>query len=640
MTKRVGFKIKRGEKMIQNENNGSKKIKENKYKILRMSLLLGTDTDKEETINNFCDASREIDSMNNETYLAELEDKFYETSTLEEESKRLTDLVDYIAGRISQRESLISDFINVTGRTLTGLGEIKYENKLMEYQDRLTYINEYLSNSKKIEEETAELERLTTRLKEEEYQKEENETKNSELENLLRKKFTTIASSKIDIDSLTEDNIDEKLRELRAKTEESKKSLDIFTKSFETLKNAGISYEEENEYKSYVAGARDVYYEYKEEEYLLSIYKLLLTNETEYTKIYFKRETLNSLLDERTELRNILEIKEDDSLTSIYNILAHQTQIVEGQKENIDNISNITSKIKYIEERIEELKEENEKVEILAILKEYNIIDTYEDETKEIEISTEENEMDLEIPDFEFPELSIDNVGEETSHEKEEIVETEIEDETTESENEEEIELPINKPYKNNFVMGSHEPLSLNVDECVEKAKSVMKRVGKMLNIELPEEKNEIAEEEIEQPEENNIELPTVSPFLESTPMPTPVTTTPEIETQKEEPEVTIPMFTPEIEDKQEVPAVSPFLETETSEVKSPFISEPEAPTDTEESNVKNVLPSADSFWGNQAPSANDLEDNNSFPDLTVSNDDFFANNMDNFEFPNLDEFK
>ena len=47
--------------MIQNENNGSKKIKENKYKILRMSLLLGTDSNKEETINNFEDAAREID---------------------------------------------------------------------------------------------------------------------------------------------------------------------------------------------------------------------------------------------------------------------------------------------------------------------------------------------------------------------------------------------------------------------------------------------------------------------------------------------------------------------------------------------------------------------------------------------------
>lgn len=622
--------------MIQNENNGSKKIKENKYKILRMSLLLGTDTDKEETINNFCDASREIDSMNNETYLEEIEDKFYETTTLEEESKRLTELVDYIAGRILQRESLISDFINVTGRTLTGLGEIKYENKLLEYQDRLTYINEYLDNSKKIEEETNELERLTTRLKEEEYLKQENETKNEELENLLLKKFTAIASNKINIDELTEENIDEKIRELRAKTEESKKSLDIFTKSFETLKNAGISYEDEIEYKSYVSGARDVYYEYKEEEYLLSIYKLLLTNETEYTKIYFKRETLNDLLKERAELRENLEIKEEDNLNSIYNILSHQTQIVEGQKENIDNISNITSKIKYIEERIEELKEENEKVEILAILKEYNIIDTYIEEPKEMEIPTidEPEEINLEIPEFDFPEPTISDTLEETIEEPEEIEQEETKNEKDNTE--EEIELPINKPYKNNFVMGSHEPMGLNVDECIEKAKTVMKRVGKMLNIELPEEQPEIKEEKIETTTDNNTEIPVVSPFIEDQQMPTPVEPNIEIETPIEEPQVPI-IEVPELpKTKEENTVASPFLNKE-AEIKSPFLMEESTTNDKEESNVKNVLPSADSFWGSEAPSDKDLEENNDFP---VSNDDFFANNMDNFEFPNLDEFK
>ena len=49
----------------------SNKIKENKYKILRMSLLLGNSDDKEDTINNFEDASREIDAMNDEIYLKE-----------------------------------------------------------------------------------------------------------------------------------------------------------------------------------------------------------------------------------------------------------------------------------------------------------------------------------------------------------------------------------------------------------------------------------------------------------------------------------------------------------------------------------------------------------------------------------------
>ena len=64
------------------------KIKENKYKILRMSLLLGTGVDREEMLNNFEDASREIDAMNDEVYLKNIEDKFYDTLNLEDEEKK------------------------------------------------------------------------------------------------------------------------------------------------------------------------------------------------------------------------------------------------------------------------------------------------------------------------------------------------------------------------------------------------------------------------------------------------------------------------------------------------------------------------------------------------------------------------
>ena len=600
--------------MIQNENNGSKKIKENKYKILRMSLLLGTDSNKEETINNFEDAAREIDFMNNETYLNELDGKFYETKTLEEESEKLAKLVDYIAGRISQRESLISDFINVTGRNLTGLGEIKYENKLIEYQDRLKYINEYLDNTRKISEEKEELEKLETRLSEEEYQKKENETKNEELENLLRKKFISAASGKIEVDSVTEDDIDDKLATLRPITEESKKSLDIFTKSFETLKNAGLNYEDEVEYRSYVEGARDAYYENKEEEYLLELYKLLLSSETEYTKIFTKRESISNLLNNRLELRQNLQVKESDCLEGIYNILAHQSKIVEGQKENIDNIANITAKINYCKERINELEEDNEKVEILSILKEYNIIDTYEEEKEdyddeiklpEIEQSSEEEiesetgstiDTNIEIPEpvVELPQ-------------QEEIKEENKEESSEETKDEEDLELPIDKPYRNNFVMGSHEPLGLNVDECVDKAKNVMRRVGKMLKI-LPDE------------------------VTKPTPVKEEVSTAPEVKQAPIIPEQKEEVKSPFLNQEANITPASPFLDNnEAGKMKDT------PKTNTEESNVKNVLPPADSFW-NQVPKSDD--DIQKEEEIPVSNDDFFANNMDNFEFPNLDEFK
>ena len=135
--------------MVQ-DNISSNKIKENKYKILRMSLLLGNGEDREDTINNFEDASRDIDAMNDEIYLKDLEGKFYDTLTLEEEEKKLAVLVDYIGGRIEQRMSLLSDFSNVTGFELLNLPPIKYYDKLDEYKERLAYIREYLSNTKTI----------------------------------------------------------------------------------------------------------------------------------------------------------------------------------------------------------------------------------------------------------------------------------------------------------------------------------------------------------------------------------------------------------------------------------------------------------------------------------------------------------
>ena len=93
--------------MIQNRTSDNK-IKENKYKILRMSLLLGSDDNREETLNNFEDAAREIDAMNDEVYLRDLQKKFYDTTKLEDEEKKLDVLVNYIEGRVEQRISLLS----------------------------------------------------------------------------------------------------------------------------------------------------------------------------------------------------------------------------------------------------------------------------------------------------------------------------------------------------------------------------------------------------------------------------------------------------------------------------------------------------------------------------------------------------
>ena len=107
--RKAGSRIKRGEKMMQ-DCMDSNKIKENKYKILRMSLILGSDDNRAETLNNFEESAREVDTMNDEIYIKDLEDKFYDTLKLEEEEQKLAVLIDYIGGRVEQRISLLSDF--------------------------------------------------------------------------------------------------------------------------------------------------------------------------------------------------------------------------------------------------------------------------------------------------------------------------------------------------------------------------------------------------------------------------------------------------------------------------------------------------------------------------------------------------
>ena len=191
MIKRVGFRIKRGEKMTQNYIN-TNKIKENKYKILRMSLILGSEDNREETLNNFEESAREVDAMNDETYLSELESKFYDTLKLEEEEQKLASLVDYIGGRVDQRISLLSDFANITGYDLSNLPPIKYYDKLDDLKERLKYIREYLSNTEQINSLVIEIEESENRLKEAYENKKTSEESNERNEETILNKFSNI----------------------------------------------------------------------------------------------------------------------------------------------------------------------------------------------------------------------------------------------------------------------------------------------------------------------------------------------------------------------------------------------------------------------------------------------------------------
>ena len=585
----------------------SNKIKENKYKILRMSLLLGRGENQEETLTNFEEAARDIDTMNDEIYLNDLEGKFYDTLTLEEEEKKLSVLVDYIGGRVEQRISLLSDFSNVTGYDLTNLPPIKYYDKLDGYKERLKYIREYLSNIEGIKNLDKEINDAEKKLKEAYLNKATAEDYNSRNEEILLNKFENLFKSTA-LKDITEENINEKVEEVSSLAEESKKSLDIFDKSFATLTGSGISYEEEEEYKSYVENAKEVYYMNKEQEYILKIYQYLLKSQIEYNTILEKREAINQLLYERMELRKDLKVKEPDALNNLYDLLERQFEDIKHQKDNIELIDSLTENIKKYKEALNELEVDNQKVEILALLREFCLIDTYNEDiskkeelpqqinTPEESITSSETSLNSEALDKKEEMPKEVEVKEPEEHKNSDIFNN-TKQVVTQQTTIPTIEGPIEKPLDNEIV--KVEPAEhIDIEYIQSKASKVMQRVGEMLGIKTKDSK--------------------IVSFEEKNPSPIPAKEEVRQEnkiTEKPLPKVENPLFSNNISASMEQPKV----DAATSEDKFKF---------PENNNTNN-----DFWFSSDTPDA--LKE---LPDLDVSeNKDLFANNFTpSLEFPDL----
>ena len=489
------MRIKRGENM--QDCVSSNKIKENKYKILRMSLLLGRGENQEETLTNFEEAARDIDSMNDEIYLKDLEGKFYDTLTLEEEEKKLSVLVDYIGGRVEQRISLLNDFSNITGYDLSNLPPIKYYDKLDDYKERLKYIREYLNNIEEIKILEKEISDAEKNLKEAYLNKATAEDYNTRNEEILLNKFENLLKSTI-LKDINITNINDKLEEISKLSLESKKSLDIFNKSFATLSGSGISLEEEQEYKSYVENAKEAYYSNKEQEYLLNIYKYLLTNQSDYNAILEKREAINSLIYERMSLRKELNIKETDILSNLYDLLDRQYEDIKHQKDNIEIIDKLTENIDKYRESLNELEVDNQKVEILALLREFCLIDTYNEEIAKVNNTSTNNQINSTLEKIDESKI---NNSELTDNLPKEEPTDEVIEPTKESKElvfNQENSLPNLKETepvqqnispKENEVIAVEEALNIDLEYIQSKASKVMQRVGEMLGIKTKETK-------------------------------------------------------------------------------------------------------------------------------------------------------
>lgn len=462
-----------------NENLDSKeKIKYDLYKILRMSILLNQNETDKLTLKKFKEASLNIDKMLGESYDEKLESLFYTTTSLEEEEKRLKDLVLCINDRLEKRKNLLDDYRSVTNQELNDLDYITKSSEIDLYEDRLNTIREYLDNSKLIKVNTEDLASLREELSKEFTLKNENEIINVKIEEKLFNTFVNILYEMDLYSSLELENIDKEIEELQNEIIETKEQKDTFTTAFENLKSSGISGDLELEYASYVENSKRNYYYVKEKEIILKLCKLLGEKEADYSNLYSKRETVKNLLLERFELRKELEIKEKDLMAKVFDLLEEQNEEIEGQTENIDNINVLTERIRLKENRLEELRKLVRMPEILSILKEYSLIDTYDHEDI-IDDSDDYNTMTLEEPIID-DDSELDLLKD--------LLPEEDDDEITFEEE------PV-KEYQPNQIKDSSVVPSMNFGLSRLKSISVMKRVADMLGVSIKKDEVPVVEE-------------------------------------------------------------------------------------------------------------------------------------------------
>ena len=497
------------------------KVKLDLYKILRMSVLLSQDEVDELTLSKFKDASINLDKMYTEDYEEKLESMFYSTSTLEEEVERLKKLVEFIKDRIEQRKSLQSDYKNVTGKELNDLEYIEKSSELDLYEKRLNLIKSYLDNSRTIEVNKKELTYLEDELSNEFDKKKSNEEKNVNLEDKLYTDYINTLYE-MDLQSLTKvEDIDEELNKIAKEINEAKDQKDTFVTAFDNLKTSGISGDLELEYASYVENSKRNYYYVKEKEILLKLYELIEKKEKEYSNLFTKRTNVKTLLKERLTLRKEMNIKEKDLLLPIYDLVEEQSHEIEEEKSNTDNINVLTERIKLKENRLEELNKEVKKPEVLSILKEFHLIDTYEHDDESLD-----KDYLFEDEKEEQPEQLEDLV-------KEDILETEpeIEESKTDSlfkdlmdeanSKDEDVEEtqeaePLEETYLPNQIKSSEMIMSMNFGLSRLKSISVMKRVADMLGIDTKKKDPEpVVKEEPKQVETNDDLFWTPTEFAE-----------------------------------------------------------------------------------------------------------------------------
>ncbi len=349
-------------------------ILDKKYDILKASLSFPNPKDKDKLLDSYMEVARAVNEKRYTAYVEGLEDFYYKTNNLEDEKVRLNALIKYINGYRDAFRKFNNEYKVITGLDLE---DKEQYNDLAIYENRLDNIKEYLSNCnriKSLEEEVKTYERDLDRFTEEALN---NDRVNRDLEEKLLEFFMSFVHNNSFCEELDYSDIEFELEKLRDEIRHKRDELDNFYMAYESLLNQELPDSKINEYKSYVKEARMDYYTSKEKEYVYKLYELISSIETEYSDVVSKREKISRIFDDRLLLRGQLEIIDEDSFMDIEKFCNNQYSVIKAEKRVNDNISDVERRIESAKEEIRGLRDKNETVDILSILNEFGIIDTY-----------------------------------------------------------------------------------------------------------------------------------------------------------------------------------------------------------------------------------------------------------------------
>lgn len=341
---------------------------------------------------NYEKYSKKIDSIYNSKFEKEIKPLIIPAVTIEKEEERLGKLISLLKSRLEKREELENRFYLTTGRYIKGLQLVVSESEFEDKKNRLETITKYLDTRNEINTVNESISELKDKLSDEVAKQDEYIKKNKIMEDELYNTFKDVISNDDYLSKLNEDDIDTEIAMVIDKVKDNKETLDVTKDSVNSLMISG----DNDDYASYIEDAERSYFTWKNRELLLKIYSLVVKFEDNYNDLYEKRDKINRIVRNRRSIKDNLTIEVTDNFSSFEDVLKEQLDVLKNEKEVLENVSNYTNRISFKEERLSELEEANNSVEILSILREYGLIDTYDnkEELEEVPLETSELEED------------------------------------------------------------------------------------------------------------------------------------------------------------------------------------------------------------------------------------------------------